>query len=194
LLESSLNGALRLEKLSALALDIVVDYPNGSTQWRQAVQAAARKPHVYSALWERYSTDLPADDELRRYLIRERAFTDKAAGEFIKQFRATVAFAQSTMAGGSSDHGTADDQGNPSVASAELEATTASRPALQRPTNPAGFRQDVFTLEEGQCVLQWPNDLTPTGFEDFEAWLNLVIRKARRSIRRMPPPPRDDCL
>lgn len=180
LLEGYLNGALRLGKLTALALDIVVDYASGSAEWRHAVQTAARKPQIYSALWERYSTDLPADDELRRYLIREKSFTDKAAGEFIKQFRATAAFVQSAAAGGPSDGRTADDRCDSPVAGADFGPPMASRHVLQRTAKQAGLRQDVFTLEEGECILQWPNELSPTGFEDFRDWLNLVIRKAKR--------------
>jgi hypothetical protein len=37
---------------------------------------------------------------------------------------------------------------------------------------------------EGQVVLQYPERLSLESFEDFESWLLLVIRKAKRSVRQ----------
>lgn len=47
----------------------------------------------------------------------------------------------------------------------------------------AGIKETVFPFERGQAVLQWPEHLSPEEFEDFEAWLSIVIRKAKRSVR-----------
>ena len=47
----------------------------------------------------------------------------------------------------------------------------------------AGMKEDVFTLEEGPVILQYPESLSQESFEDLESWLQLVIRKAKRSIR-----------
>lgn len=46
-----------------------------------------------------------------------------------------------------------------------------------------GMKEAVFPLDEGQAVVQWPDRLSPESFEDFENWLHIVIRKAKRSIR-----------
>ena len=46
-----------------------------------------------------------------------------------------------------------------------------------------GTKEDVFTLDEGQVILQWPENLSPESFEDFESWLQLVIRKVKRSVQ-----------
>ena len=45
-----------------------------------------------------------------------------------------------------------------------------------------GTNQDVFTLEEGEVVLLWPNRLSQESFEDFKGWIELVLRKAKRAI------------
>ena len=46
-----------------------------------------------------------------------------------------------------------------------------------------GTKEDVFTLEEGPVVLQYPEQLSQESFEDFQSWLELIVRKAKRSIR-----------
>ena len=50
-----------------------------------------------------------------------------------------------------------------------------------RPAQP-GARQDVFSLEEGQVILQWPAQLSAESYEDFESWIQLQLRKIKRSI------------
>jgi len=49
-----------------------------------------------------------------------------------------------------------------------------------------GVKQDIFTLEEGQVVLQWPAKLSQDSYEDFEGWINLILRRAKRSIVQEP--------
>jgi hypothetical protein len=39
------------------------------------------------------------------------------------------------------------------------------------------------TLDEGEVILRYPAALSQESFEDFEEWLQLVIRKAKRSIK-----------
>jgi len=45
------------------------------------------------------------------------------------------------------------------------------------------MNQDVFTLSEGDVVLQWPAGLSPESFEDFKDWLRLIERKVGRAVR-----------
>ncbi|MFZ1388455.1 MAG: hypothetical protein WBP46_16500 [Thiolinea sp.] len=46
----------------------------------------------------------------------------------------------------------------------------------------AGTRQDVFSLDEGSVVLQWPEKMSQESYEDFEAWIQIQLRKIKRSI------------
>lgn len=50
-----------------------------------------------------------------------------------------------------------------------------------------GQKEDVFTLDEGDAVIQWPKNMSKASFEDFESWLQLVIRKAKRSVGNLRP-------
>lgn len=44
-------------------------------------------------------------------------------------------------------------------------------------------KQDVFSLDEGQVVLQWPDAMSKDSYEDFKAWIELQIRKIGRSVQ-----------
>jgi hypothetical protein len=180
LLESVTSGAHRLEKLSALALDIVADYAHGSGGWQAAVRTAALKPPIYASLWERYSTDLPADDELRRYLIRERGFTDRGAGEFLNQCRVTLGFAHLSKAGKQPDGAIVGEDGDvhPPASGRGAGAPTASQPVVP----PSGPCQATLPLGEGLCLLQWPPNMSAGDFSYFEAWLQVVTRVVKSSI------------
>lgn len=46
----------------------------------------------------------------------------------------------------------------------------------------AGTAQATFPLSEGLAVLRWPENMSRSSFEDFEAWISLLLRKAKRSI------------
>jgi len=69
----------------------------------------------------------------------------------------------------------------PSDSNRTTEVSGATRP--KRTPMQAGMKEDVFTLNEGPIVLQYPDRLSQESFEDFESWLQLIIRKAKRSIR-----------
>ena len=67
------------------------------------------------------------------------------------------------------------------------EATVSA--TLDKPTMPVaaiqqapGMKQETFELGEGVAVLQWPAKMSPADYEDFEGWLQLVLRKVRRSV------------
>jgi hypothetical protein len=44
-------------------------------------------------------------------------------------------------------------------------------------------RRDTFTLDEGPVVLQWPEKMSAASYEDFEGWIQLQLRKIKRSVQ-----------
>ena len=56
--------------------------------------------------------------------------------------------------------------------------------AVNRLPPKPGMNNEVFALEEGDVVLQWPSKLSLEDFEDLEAWLKIILRKARRASVR----------
>jgi hypothetical protein len=43
-----------------------------------------------------------------------------------------------------------------------------------------GTKEDVYSLEEGTVILQWPERISPESAQDLEYWLALIVRKAKR--------------
>jgi hypothetical protein len=43
-----------------------------------------------------------------------------------------------------------------------------------------GMNYEVFTLEKGQAVLQWPANMSKESYEEFKAWLDLIAIKVKR--------------
>lgn len=44
-------------------------------------------------------------------------------------------------------------------------------------------RQEIFTVEEGPLLLQWPAQLTNESYKYIKAWLDIEIRKIKRCVR-----------
>ncbi len=40
--------------------------------------------------------------------------------------------------------------------------------------------QDSFSLKEGYVVLNYPAEMSPESYGDFEEWVHLVLRVAKR--------------
>ncbi len=55
------------------------------------------------------------------------------------------------------------------------------------PPKGAGMRQEVFSLDEGDVTIQWPDRISTESLKDFEEWLTILQRKVRRSVTAPPP-------
>jgi hypothetical protein len=44
------------------------------------------------------------------------------------------------------------------------------------------MKEDTFTLDEGDVVLQWPERLSQESYEDLESWMHLQLRKIKRRV------------
>ena len=67
---------------------------------------------------------------------------------------------------------------NPPVEEKEI----GGKPLIKRIQPKPGMNNEVFTLSEGEVVLQWPNQMSPESYEDFKDWLELITRKAKRMV------------
>ncbi len=94
LLEFDGDGIRRTAKLSQLALKILRDDRTESPDRAGRIRQAALLPEIHSELWKEFNGSFPSDDNLKYTLKCERDFSDTGAIEFIKQFRATIAFAK----------------------------------------------------------------------------------------------------
>ena len=166
-------------KLTDLALDILQDDRPGSTSRQAALWKAALLPSMHAILWKHYNGTIPSDDTLRFHLRRDRGFTDKGADDFIKQFRATLAFANSEKNGKISGGEGEETEGEPPLGEGGELETLPIPPVLKvRP----GMNQDTFTLDEGKVVLQWPSRISPENYKDLKDWLDLMNRRIKRAV------------
>jgi len=173
-------------KLTPLALDIL-EHPEGSAKYSEAIKAAALTPKIHRELWDKYAGKLPPDVSIRVYLVREREegyFNKNQVDGFIGQFRSTIAFAKLLE---SDKLSLADGTANRE----EVEKHPPDRQQRRRIMQP-GIKEDVFNLEEGTVVVQYPERLTKASFEDFESYLQLVIKKAKRSVESSDDPMPDE--
>lgn len=173
LMEDQGNGPNRTAKLTDLAFRILLDEREESPERAAAIREAALKPGIHADLWTKYAGDIPSDATLRHHLRVDRKFTGSGADEFIRQFRSTIDFAKLKEAGSiSPERGEMDDDPD------EEEPKDEAKPKGRKPM--VGVREEAFTLDEGQATLTWPENISIESAADLEAWLQLIIKKAKR--------------
>lgn len=94
LLEDEGSSDSRTVKLTGRGLDIVLD-AHDSPKRLKAVQDALFAPRLYADILSKWPADeLPSDSTLRYYLLREKSFNEGSVGGFLKDFRASIAYAK----------------------------------------------------------------------------------------------------
>lgn len=94
LIDDQGKGSNRRIKLSDLALRILLDDREESTERNEAIKQAALNPVIHQKLWNQYGAELPSDDNLLVTLRRDEGFTDNAAKDLIKEYRSTIELAK----------------------------------------------------------------------------------------------------
>ncbi len=91
LLDTRGKGDGREVKLSDAAFRILLD----ADDRKELMQKAALSPTLYKQLWEQFNTDegLAPNPTIRRYLLIERSFNEKAVDSCIDDFRNSMEFA-----------------------------------------------------------------------------------------------------
>lgn len=164
--------------VTPLALDLLL-HPEGSADWLEAARTAAKSPKLFADLMSKYQPhELPSDSTLRHYLVAQRSLNPSVVDTVLKNFKATLKFARLD----SSDtlppiKPPVDD---PSKGSG---VTTLETPQVPPMKPGAAMKQDVFSLEEGNVVLQWPSQMSPASYEDFKSWVELQLRKISRTVQ-----------
>lgn len=94
LLEEQGSGDARRVRLTNLAQKILLDDRQDSPDRLRLIQEAALTPPIHAELWQEFDGSMPSDTNLRYNLRMQRGFSDAAVGEFIDEFRSTIAFAK----------------------------------------------------------------------------------------------------
>lgn len=221
------TGDQRQVQLTGRALDIILDMPERA----KALQDAVKSPKIYSELLTQWGPqELPSDQTIKAYLLRNKNFNPKTVEGFIKDFRDSVSYSGLTKyANIPASNASAEErareqerQKQPKVGDfvqwesagtyqfAEprkvtevsddgefifvegistgipMVETILTQPPLATPPGRAsklaipGIKQDTFSLDEGQVVLQWPSKITADSFAELKEWVNLQLRKIAR--------------
>lgn len=159
-------------KVSGDALTILVD-PKDSQERIAAIRRAAFTPSLFSELRQQYGDSSPSDENIRSFLLK-RGFLQSTVDSAIRAYRDTLALVSELPKGDNLNESYVD-QENSMDRPQEVFVTPNTQP-------PSGNRRDIFSLDEGQVILEWPEKMSSESFEDFQSWLELQLRKIKRSI------------
>lgn len=93
LIEDSGSGWARQVALTKAAHELLVYTDPASPERQERIGQAALRPKVHRTLWEKYEGSLPDDSVMFPFLKLDLNFSDEAAGDMLKRFRATLDFA-----------------------------------------------------------------------------------------------------
>lgn len=169
--------------MSHQALTILVDQKD-STERAALIRRAPFAPALFSELQGQYGGSVPSDENLRSYLLK-RGFAPSAVDAPIRAYRETIALVSDLPNGNntaiSEDIQEAQMQSSADRIAEGVAKTSGMRQAVEE-LPATGSRRDVFSLDEGRVILEWPEKMSPESYEDFQAWVELQVRKIKRSI------------
>lgn len=178
-------GESRHVKLTEEGAKVVLNHPDRS----RLIKDMALAPKIHSHIWNQYGGgSLPPDETLTHYLLfdHEPPFNSSSIDAFLKQFRNTIDFSGLGLSTDKMDtiDYNGDSQNDEINVSADINRAEDKERVRdqQKPRSKIGMRQEIFTLDEGDIVLEWPEKLSQASYEDFESWIQIVLRKAKRAV------------
>lgn len=157
--------------VSDLALAIIA-HPIGSPERIEAIRTAAAKPELFAELSQKFPGGKGSDAAIRSFLLTQR-FIPAAADTAIRSYRETMQLVEAESAGYSGG-----EQGDFNM---QQHGDLVRNPLPSLPPKPGTERAD-FPLQEGMARLEFPTTLSAESYEDLEAWVKLVLRRAKRSV------------
>lgn len=143
------------------------------------LKQAALRPRIIRKFWALWGADRPPDPVAIDTLTLQNKFSDSGAVAFLKVYDATAAFAKLSIADKIIEEGSEEEPRDEGEADRREDERP---PKLKRREVPIGMKEDVFTLKEGDVVLQWPGQLSLESFKDLEEWTKLIMRKIQRHV------------
>lgn len=185
LAEKAGKGEIRV---TDLALKIL--HPDNEAERREALNEAGFSPQLFQELRKRYPGNPPAPSNLESYLSRE-GFASAAIGPATRAYLETCRFLEQERAyesdGAGAEPAPESPPNRPNQEAPKVQQqpinTAGAQPLAPVPT--PGMRRDVFTLSGGgEVVLTLPQSLSQQDYDDLNDWLELMGRKAKRSVAK----------
>ena len=141
---------------------------------KQAVlKKAASTPKWIAHFWTQWGSE-PVPDEIRLdALVLTHKFNENSAPTFLRVYDETIAYA------GLSDSDKPTGEIEPPE---DDEMEPGFEPGLKPSPPKPGVERAEFPLPEGVVRLEFPASLSTASYEDFEAWVALVLRRAKRGV------------
>lgn len=184
------EGEQRTVKLTPEALDIIEDPRENSPDRDQLIRAAALLPPIHKELWEKYEGEFPSDTTFKWQLMKEKAFTDGGAEEFISQFKRTIAFANLT------NDGTLPSTDGDTPFSEEDDPLMKATPAILEldPKRPAAPHQRSSQTVIPLAITHDPGNWArlaahfPLDEEEWDMMMELLKTMKPRLVKKIAPP------
>lgn len=163
----------------------ILRLPETDDRRKAALLEAVMAPELYRSLLERYTeSGLPSRASLEHEIVLDGRFNHNAIPGLVRDFYESLQFAGLTDEKGVllTSGGSGLDDGDESQGDDEEDGEAAkAAPRKERKRMP-GTKEDVFSLDEGQVVLTWPERLSRDSADDLKDWLELIGRKIDRAV------------
>jgi hypothetical protein len=184
LLEDQGTGDERRAWLSDRAQGIITaESPN---QRLGLIQEAALMPKVHHELWNRFGANLPSDQSLLLFLMRERNFTPSGATELVSEWKRTMAFAQLAERGDSvgSDNSNDDESGQEDLLTPPPVIEEVPQPVTPKPN--ATEQREKRTVQVTYSPTEWAllQGQFPMSEEDWDAMIDVLTAMKRGLVRK----------
>ena len=194
LMADSGSKSKREVKLTDLACRILLDEREHSEERDAAIKSSALTPVLHRKIFKVFNGQLPSNDSLRYRLLTDWTprFNVNSVDVFLKQFYFTLQFAKINEIHVLPDNEREDESAaeQTSFEGSNMKTTQAESPIevplgvvpTQDLAN-ASVRRDLFSLQEGQVVVEWPSTISESSAEDIVEWLCILERKIKRTAR-----------
>jgi hypothetical protein len=178
-------------RVSALAMRIL--FPASEADMATAINEAAFGPPLFAEMREQWPDGVPSDASLRSYLAR-RNFADDAIDRVMDAYKATVGLVTPSVSSKpianntEAEHASARTPAHPAghgEGSAPVSgpaAIPATGGAHHRPL--PGMSRATLPLSEGVAALELPDRLSAESLEDLRDWMEAMLRRAERVVKR----------
>jgi hypothetical protein len=179
------EGQNRKIQLTELALRILLDTRPDSEERAAAVKRAALGPKIHADLWREYGAELPSDSNLEHALIFDHKFNPSAVGDFVREYKETIAFARlnssDTLSQDPEDSAEQEqclDEGAPTMEAGRQTVPSPVAPGVASATQKQAAGQPVGASipvsPECNMTVVASGRVTQKGIDTFIAYLNLI--------------------
>ena len=153
--------------------NIILDKRPNSEERDNTLKEAAIKPKIFSEMWKKWGQGgLPSDANMAYFLTIEKGVKEDSASRIINIFRKTISFTNLTYQPITEDNKTEGDISEGTI-NEELQTNTQTEQEV-------GIRRDVCSLDEGQAIIQFPEEMGKGSYSDLLAWLEVIKSKVTR--------------